>query len=590
MGLFSFLGGEGGEGNEGNEHGGAANSSGTLVQAPTTGTPTTTAQTPATTAQTPTTTAQTPATSPTIGVTLRGGEGDHQLQGGNGDDTLVGGGGNLVLAGGGGTNTFNVQAGQDTLADAKPGQDHINIASGATAVQNLTTTTADYSANTANSGTLVVNAPQTGAATTIIGAPSGHNELHGGAGDDTLVVPGGNGTLYGGGGTNTFKVEAGEATLADAKPGQDHIEIAHGAIAVQNLTSSTANYSANTTNNGTLVINAPQTTAATITGSSGNDEIHLGRGNDTFDGGAGINTAVFATSSTNVNIAPSGNGLIVHDASGATGTDTLTNVQRLHFSDTNIAMDIDGHAGITAKILGAVFGAASVSNAAYAGIGLNYLDGGMSYESLMQLALNAAGATTHKAEVDLLWSNLFGSAPTAAQAAPYIDMLDSGTTTPGALGVLAANTGTNTSNINLTGLQQTGIQYTAPGTAVTPATGTAATPATGTTGTTATPATGTAVAVAAAGTFDANVPAGNYAFNVAAGNYACTVNNFAVGDSVVMPTGAQATVSNPSFTDGTVDLQWASAGQLVTVTLTGLSPAQDAAAAFGAGSNTFTVA
>jgi hypothetical protein len=64
---------------------------------------------------------------------------------------------------------------------------------------------------------------------------------------------------------------------------------------------------------------------------------------------------------------------------------------------------------------------------------------------------------------------------------------------------------------------------------------------------------------------------------------------FVVGDNVVMPTGAQATVVNPSFTDGTVTLQWASSGQTVQIILTGLTNAQDAAAAFAAGSNTFHV-
>ena len=83
----------------------------------------------------------------------------------------------------------------------------------------------------------------------------------------------------------------------------------------------------------------------------------------------------------------------------------------------------------------------------------------MKYADLMQLALTAAGATTNTAVVNKLWTNLFGAAPTAAQAAPYVAMLDSGSSTPGALGVMAADLSLNTDNIHLVGLQATGIHY-----------------------------------------------------------------------------------------------------------------------------------
>lgn len=48
----------------------------------------------------------------------------------------------------------------------------------------------------------------------------------------------------------------------------------------------------------------------------------------------------------------------------------------------NRAYDLDGHAGETAKILGAVFGAESITNQKYVGIGLSLLDDGMEYEQL----------------------------------------------------------------------------------------------------------------------------------------------------------------------------------------------------------------
>ena len=39
---------------------------------------------------------------------------------------------------------------------------------------------------------------------------------------------------------------------------------------------------------------------------------------------------------------------------------------------TSRSLDLDGHAGMTARILGAVFGASSIGNSAYVGIGLNF--------------------------------------------------------------------------------------------------------------------------------------------------------------------------------------------------------------------------
>ena len=66
-------------------------------------------------------------------------------------------------------------------------------------------------------------------------------------------------------------------------------------------------------------------------------------------------------------------------------------MERLAFSDLSLAFDLGGHAGTTARILGAVFGPASVGNAVYAGIGLKLLGEGMSTEALMQLALEQLG-------------------------------------------------------------------------------------------------------------------------------------------------------------------------------------------------------
>lgn len=198
-----------------------------------------------------------------------------------------------------------------------------------------------------------------------------------------------------------------------------------------------------------------------ITALGGNDMLTGGGGNDTMDGGAGIDFASYTGTHSGHTISKSATGFTVSDGGGSDGVDSLTAVERLHFADTNLALDLDGNAGNVARILGAVFGRGAIFNREFVGIGLDYMDSGMSYEALMQLALNytLGGTSNHTAVVNLLWANVIGGTPPASDLATYVGMLDHGTTA-GALGVMAAGTSFNENNINLTGLSQTGIEYT----------------------------------------------------------------------------------------------------------------------------------
>jgi hypothetical protein len=135
-----------------------------------------------------------------------------------------------------------------------------------------------------------------------------------------------------------------------------------------------------------------------------------------------------------------------------------SNIERLQFSDVSIAFDFVDNAGTTAKILGAVFGKDSLSNKNYVGIGLHFLDTGWTYDNLSALALDAVDAKTNDQIVSLLWTNVIGTKPTAADKAPYIALLENGMS-GGAIAHLAADTSFNTTNINLVGLAQTGIEY-----------------------------------------------------------------------------------------------------------------------------------
>ena len=203
----------------------------------------------------------------------------------------------------------------------------------------------------------------------------------------------------------------------------------------------------------------PYDTRSGVFGTSGNDRFSADAVAKIFDGLGGIDMVSFGKAKADYVVARTATGYSVSDN---TLFDSLVNVERVQFTDVNLAFDLDGHAGQAAKILGAVFGPASIGNKAYVGIGLQLLDGGMSYANLMQLALDTqlGAKASNAAVVNLLYTNVVGSAPPAADAAYYVGLLSSGTYTPATLGVLAADTALNQTHIDLVGLAATGLAYT----------------------------------------------------------------------------------------------------------------------------------
>lgn len=200
-----------------------------------------------------------------------------------------------------------------------------------------------------------------------------------------------------------------------------------------------------------------------ITGLEGDDRLTGNGGDDRIDGGPGIDVSVYSRTRTEYLTQRAADGsLVVQAQTSADGRDTLLQVERLAFTDQYVAFDLDGHAGTTARILGAVFGRESVSNKAYAGIGLKLLDSGTSDAALMQMALDArmGPGFTHDTLVDLLYTNLVGQAPSPADHAFWVGTLNAGTYTPVSLAQMAAALDLNASNIGLSGLATFGLGYT----------------------------------------------------------------------------------------------------------------------------------
>lgn len=197
-----------------------------------------------------------------------------------------------------------------------------------------------------------------------------------------------------------------------------------------------------------------------VIGNDANNTFVLGAGPNVVDGGAGIDLVQYAGSRGSFQGGGLGDGSI--QVSRHNVNDKLSNIERLAFTDSKLALDVGGNAGIAAKILGAVFAAPILrSDPGSVGLALAKVDTSMSYTDLLALALDIrlGAARSHEQVVELLYTNIAGVAPTAGQAAPYLAQLYGGALTQASLGVLAAETAENAAQIDLVGLGQSGLTY-----------------------------------------------------------------------------------------------------------------------------------
>ena len=198
--------------------------------------------------------------------------------------------------------------------------------------------------------------------------------------------------------------------------------------------------------------------AAAFVGDAGNNTITPTLGLAwSVDGGGGIDTLVFPATLAQTHIEASAAGFTLQRMTDGAMLE-LVNVERLAFSDTQLALDLDGHAGQAAKLLGALGGAVFLANKPLVGEVIRALDAGTSAQDLAQLGLQLLGAQSPGQITQLLWTNVVGSAATPAQLQPFVEMMAQGVT-GGELAVLASNLELNATRIDLMGLSATGIEF-----------------------------------------------------------------------------------------------------------------------------------
>ncbi len=128
------------------------------------------------------------------------------------------------------------------------------------------------------------------------------------------------------------------------------------------------------------------TGARYLTGTSGNDVLRGNTkdglsgtaGNDAFNGKGGIDTVIFTGLRADFTVGKSNLGFSV--ASSATGTDTLLDIERVQFSDTSVAFDINGHGGQAYRMFAAALDRAPLPRGL--GFWIDALDHGFSLESV----------------------------------------------------------------------------------------------------------------------------------------------------------------------------------------------------------------
>ena len=203
--------------------------------------------------------------------------------------------------------------------------------------------------------------------------------------------------------------------------------------------------------------------ADTLVGDELANHLEGGKGDDLLEGGSGIDTALIAAARGQVSMFYGGvvEGEPRWQARHGFERDTLISVERIHFTDSGLALDLTENAGDVAKLLGVLLGADALQDGSLVAIALNYADSGMDLFTLLETGLTflLGDSPTSQSVVNLLHEALTGATASPEVLSTYGGMLDRGELLPAQLAVLAAETDLNRENIQLIGLVESGLPY-----------------------------------------------------------------------------------------------------------------------------------
>jgi len=197
----------------------------------------------------------------------------------------------------------------------------------------------------------------------------------------------------------------------------------------------------------------------TFNGSAQRDKFWGVGGNDILDGKGGVDTAIYRGAAAEYTVTVSGSGLVVADMTTTRdGTDTLTAVERLQFSDKILAFD--DLAAQAYRIYQAAF--ARTPDIAGLSYWVKTLDGGLSMRDVAYGFVESAefkaayGASPSNLQlVEKLYLNVLGRAAEKAGVDYWVGLLDVGTSR---LDVVAAISESAENKTNLAAIIGQGVQ------------------------------------------------------------------------------------------------------------------------------------
>ncbi|WP_436177981.1 Ig-like domain-containing protein [Acidovorax sp. LjRoot66] len=197
----------------------------------------------------------------------------------------------------------------------------------------------------------------------------------------------------------------------------------------------------------------------TVTGDAGNNTITPTLGLARYvDGGAGIDTVVIPATLGQTYVQSQNNGSFTLQRLTDGAMLDVTRVERVTVNDTRLALDLNGHAGEAAKLLGALGGPALLTNKGVVGEVIRLLDAGASSQTIAGLGLQLLGASTPTQIAQTLWTNVVGRAGTDGELKLLTDIMAGGVSASD-LTVMAANLELNAVRIDLVGLAAKGIEF-----------------------------------------------------------------------------------------------------------------------------------
>lgn len=200
----------------------------------------------------------------------------------------------------------------------------------------------------------------------------------------------------------------------------------NGSYQIRASSSDAADNSTSSTQAVSLTIN----NALNMTGTAGNDTFTMAAGSAAIEGGAGLDTAVFAGVSDNYTLQRGVYGFTVRDSLG--NVDNLINVERIKFDDTMVALDINGSAGQIYRLYQAAFD--RVPDVGGLAFWLNHSDNGApliriaEYFALNKEYIDLYANTSNEQFVTKLYEHVLNRAPEGAGYQFWLTNLGSGAT------------------------------------------------------------------------------------------------------------------------------------------------------------------